>query len=522
MPESVTLFDKPFPLYPQEHVHKLIVGNPLHHIGMVTLWTPVSEVAKNLSKANYCIIGQLVTKSQGISAIIRNCLLHGRITDIIITGNNKTGTQEALIGLCANGVDEHHHIIGIDHAMIEPEIPLEAIELFRANVRIHVAERITDALLQSIHPGDRYADPHTCIYPDHIVAPPQSFPWAGASHTVRAETIADAWIELLHAVRRFGIMKQSRHGMQQELLHLVAVITREDPDNLAWSEHYHFTREDVEKYIPEVASGRTSRDLEYTYGSRIFAYTAIAPHLVEKIHALTKLHEELAPFTAARLDAQMLVDALEQASAIDQIDLIIRQLRKDKESRACYVSLWNPSCDPLSPNPPCIDMLNFLVQDNVLNLAVWIRSNDVMKAWPMNAIALRVLQSRVANALGLGLGSLITNAMSGHVYAADFDATDAVLKHRTFNPLTPDPAGNIVITTRDHAIVATHTAPNGTLLNVYTATAPARLLRELARDNAISSIAHALDIGAEIQKAYIAVKKHILYTQDKELILDGY
>jgi len=165
-------------------------------------------------------------------------------------------------------------------------------------------------------------------------------------------------------------------------------------------------------------------------------------------------------------------------------------------------------------------MLNFLVQDDALNLAVWIRSNDIMKAWPMNAIALRTIQRNVARELGLRLGVLITNSMSAHIYEQDFETARSVLKHRSFNPLTFDPRGNIVVSVSGQSIQAAHTDTHGIVLKTYSSLAPARLMRELAQDGAISSVAHALDIGAEIQKAHVAIKNNIPYVQDHELIFN--
>ena len=44
------------------------------------------------------------------------------------------------------------------------------------------------------------------------------------------------------------------------------------------------------------------------------------------------------------------------------------------------------------------------------------------------------------------------------------------------------------------------------------------MFQKLILAEAISEISHAFDLGAELQKAEIAIKNNLKYTQDKELI----
>ncbi len=79
----------------------------------------------------------------------------------------------------------------------------------------------------------------------------------------------------------------------------------------------------------------------------------------------------------------------------------------------------------------------------------------------------------------------------------------------------PDPHGNIVIRVEDNLIKATHFSQAGNVLDEFSATNARDLSKKIASSNKISMIYHALDIGGELAKAELALKRGEKYVQDK-------
>jgi len=66
-------------------------------------------------------------------------------------------------------------------------------------------------------------------------------------------------------------------------------------------------------------------------------------------------------------------------------------------------------------------------------------------------------------------------------------------------------------------IKVTHLSSSGSVLEELKGETAKELFKKIASSNKISMIYHALDIGAELNKAELALKKGFKYVQDKEL-----
>jgi hypothetical protein len=80
-----------------------------------------------------------------------------------------------------------------------------------------------------------------------------------------------------------------------------------------------------------------------------------------------------------------------------------------------------------------------------------------------------------------------------------------------------DPHGNLIIRIEDNLIKVTHLSSTGAVLDEITGSNAKELFKKIASTNKVSMIYHALDIGAELQKAEIALAKEIKYVQDKSI-----
>ena len=113
-------------------------------------------------------------------------------------------------------------------------------------------------------------------------------------------------------------------------------------------------------------------------------------------------------------------DRMVNCGGIDQLAFCIEELRKNPTSRRAVVMIRS-AADIGSADPACLQHLQFTVHDGKLDLSILFRSNDACKATFMNAYALIEIQKRVADALGLPVGTYTHRANSFHAYESDWE-----------------------------------------------------------------------------------------------------
>ena len=103
-----------------------------------------------------------------------------------------------------------------------------------------------------------------------------------------------------------------------------------------------------------------------------------------------------------------------------QYQFIIDELKRNPWSRRAVMDIRSPE-DMGSDDPACWQHAQYFVREGALHCKILFRSNDACKASFMNAFALILLQKKIADALGLPMGSYTHRANSFHCYARDFD-----------------------------------------------------------------------------------------------------
>ncbi len=466
--------------WPIYYAENLVVGDDSSSVGVATLWTPKELFEKKLTAGTYRIIGQLYS-NDGINPLLRNVLASPTIRTIILCGQDRIGSADALSCLVENGINHKGEVIGKEEARVEQEIPREAVERFRKNVRLidkrgvmNPAEiqPLIDSCAQDATP---WAEPELFPEPDLST---ERFPSEGASYTYRGKTVAEVWPKILHGLLRFGEEKKANHGtMQRELLDISAVVTEECPENIKLPEYMPFTLEHFEKYKPQVMSSEPLESLSYTYGMR-----------------------------------------LRDFNGINQVTAIIEKLKNKPWTRQAVAVLWDVEKDVNSEHPPCLNIISALVKDDQLVMTAFFRSNDMFRAWPENALALRCMQQEIADAVGIKMGPLTTISASAHIYEENIPAAREVLK--TAYPKLPceqDRRGNYLIKVVGEEIEITHLSPTGRKLDTFTGKTAMELMNQIASNEGTSVFIHAMDLGAELQKAEIAIRLGIQYTQDRPL-----
>jgi len=110
-----------------------------------------------------------------------------------------------------------------------------------------------------------------------------------------------------------------------------------------------------------------------------------------------------------------------------QIPWLIGELKRNPDSRRAVIIIREEH-DLTSDSPACLQLLQFMIRNGALHCKVVFRSNDATKATFMNAYALVMLQKRIAETLGVPVGSYTHRANSFHVYERDYDMFDGYIR----------------------------------------------------------------------------------------------
>lgn len=483
-----------WPLYFRDN---LTFGDRDHPAAICCLWMKQTRLAESIPPAAYSVLGNLYSRD-GLNYLLRNILARPTIRAIVLCGPDLTRSGAALVNLSRQSVDGEHRVRGdalpgsgtADAASIDPEIPLEVLEEFRANVQVIDLRGVNDPA--SIHakleelgaalPHGAWTAPR--VFPRRTPAADE-FPAEETGFVVRGEHIIQVWVHLLAAILAFGRRDLTAYTVQQrELLDVVATIYDEEAGDFDLPPWLPVTAEQLDAYYPQLLTRSRPENIAYTYGERLFDF-----------------------------------------NGRDQIALMVEELRSMRYSRRAVAALWDPARDPRSADPPCLNLLQARARDGKLHLTAYFRSHDVYRAWLMNAFGLRKLQAEIADRVGnCMLGDLVIVSQSAHIYADSWEAARQITTEHAReylkNPrLVRDPRGSFNIRVEGFQIRVDHYSPEGNLLATFNGGSARALQRELAFFT--SRIDHAIYLGMELAKAELALKNGWTYTQDQELRPDG-
>jgi thymidylate synthase len=102
--------------------------------------------------------------------------------------------------------------------------------------------------------------------------------------------------------------------------------------------------------------------------------------------------------------------------SIDQIKIILDQIRNNPDSRRMLVSAWNVAEVNKMALPPCHTMFQFYVADGRLSLQLYQRSADTFLGVPFNIASYALLCMMVAQVCGLKPGDFIHTTGDTHLY----------------------------------------------------------------------------------------------------------
>ncbi|MDH3532482.1 MAG: thymidylate synthase [Gammaproteobacteria bacterium] len=112
---------------------------------------------------------------------------------------------------------------------------------------------------------------------------------------------------------------------------------------------------------------------------------------------------------------------------IDQISMVVRQLRETPNSRRMIVSAWNVADIDKMALPPCHCLFQFYVADGKLSCQLYQRSCDIFLGVPFNIASYALLTHMLAQQADLSVGDFIWTGGDCHLYLNHLKQADEQL-----------------------------------------------------------------------------------------------
>lgn len=117
---------------------------------------------------------------------------------------------------------------------------------------------------------------------------------------------------------------------------------------------------------------------------------------------------------------------------IDQIEELIREIKRNPDSRRLIVSAWNVGELPQMALMPCHVLFQFYVAEGKLSCQLYQRSADVFLGVPFNIASYALLTLMIAQVCGLQPGSFIHSFGDVHIYNNHLEQVNLQLSRDPF------------------------------------------------------------------------------------------
>ena len=122
----------------------------------------------------------------------------------------------------------------------------------------------------------------------------------------------------------------------------------------------------------------------------------------------------------------------------DQLGKLVELLKKDPTSRHAVIVTWDPASDGLGgtkrANVPCPYTFTVNIIGGRLHLHNMVRSNDMVLGFPADVAGFALLQTMLAQKLGVGVGVYSHSISNAHMYDNQYEAVDEMLRRTNEHP----------------------------------------------------------------------------------------
>lgn len=133
-----------------------------------------------------------------------------------------------------------------------------------------------------------------------------------------------------------------------------------------------------------------------------------------------------------------------------QLEQVYRELLNHRASRRAVLTIWREDDLLHDGDKPCTLTLQFVVDDDRLDLVVSMRSQDVWLGVPYDVFMFSQLHLSLARQLGIPAGRYVHNVGSLHVYRSNVEAAGMLVSVPPGEPRPVDyPTGVVSVTTEN-------------------------------------------------------------------------
>lgn len=109
----------------------------------------------------------------------------------------------------------------------------------------------------------------------------------------------------------------------------------------------------------------------------------------------------------------------------DYMTDIIRVLEEKRNSKRATLTLSSSG----SGKVPCINVINFLIRDEKLNIYYFSRGQDAYKKFFADALVIATMQKNIAKKLSVNIGNITGYITSSHIYYSDMENINRFLNN---------------------------------------------------------------------------------------------
>lgn len=117
---------------------------------------------------------------------------------------------------------------------------------------------------------------------------------------------------------------------------------------------------------------------------------------------------------------------------VDQLKLLIEEVKKDPYSRRHIMSAWNPSDLEKMVLPPCHILSQLFVANGRISLQMYQRSCDMFLGVPFNIASYSLLLHMIAQMTGFKPGEFIHTLGDAHIYLNHIEQVKTQLERKPF------------------------------------------------------------------------------------------
>lgn len=485
--------------------------------------------------------------------------------------------KEVLEALWQNGLEDNGIIRGTTYKLNRSLVKNGGIEVIRKIlhnvVLIDWRERDKEKLgelASSLTQKGVYME--RIRLPELVIEKVESLPSEEITIVVRQGKTADAWLHLLDRIMRYGknTLLETDQGTKVREIQFAHVVIENEisdfyfPDWLAEIPELGLTLKDLEDYYhryfrpelywievyPGVEKFIRPEEDKYLYCELLYAFPRAREidlavrHVLkmEGIGGVRKFLTENFPLndpSKKEIAEQVWSDfnlSPEKKSEIlleifrppiNQVENVIKRIKEIPDDADKTFVLWNPNTHGIQySGRPCLIEMALLVRDGKINSRSVFRSHDIPRGWLKNVYGIYRFLQKISRETGCPIGQIGVNSESAHLYLSDQEWVKRLWQKqilettpkRVFDESLADPRGNFAIEVIDDEIVCTLLSPieGKPLLELRGRTAD-QIIAKIRHYDLISQLSHGLDIGAELTKAEVSLRKSLPYIQDRPL-----